>query len=110
MAKSDFIAAQLVSIQAAQAQAISDGLGATWDESATEQKSSDGTLTQADLDAAVAAAVGPLNDQIAALTTQDAFLTWQLWPLLRRRPLLTSLLFSLRSMRSLRKTSSTRVA
>lgn len=42
------------------------------DKSALEQKASDGTLGQGDLDAAVAAAVAPLNEQIAALQAQDA--------------------------------------
>lgn len=72
MAKEDVVAAQLVAIQAAETQAISAGLGACYDQGALDQKASDGTLSQGDLDAAVAAAVAPLNDQISALTAQDA--------------------------------------
>ena len=72
MAKSDTVATQLAAIQTAETQAITDGLGACYDQGAVDQKASDGTLTQADLDAAVAAAVAPLNTQIATLTAQDA--------------------------------------
>ncbi len=72
MGKSDFVAQQLAAIQSGQTQVISDALGATFDEGALEQKASDGTLTQGDVDAAVAAAVAPLNAQIADLTAKDA--------------------------------------
>ena len=72
MAKSDTVATQLAAIQTAETQAITDGLGACYDQGEVDQKASDGTLTQADLDAAVAAAVAPLNTQIATLTAQDA--------------------------------------
>lgn len=72
MVKADVVAAAVISIQGAQSQALSDGLGAVYDQGAVDQKASDGTLTQADLDAAIAAAVGPLNSQIAALQAQDA--------------------------------------
>lgn len=66
MAKSDVVAAQLQAILSAETQAISDGLSACYDQGAIDQKASDGTLTQADLDAAIKAATDPLNAQIAA--------------------------------------------
>ncbi len=67
MAKADVVQAQLAAIQTAETQAITDGLGACYDQGAVDQKASDGTLTQADLDAAVKAATDPLNAQIATL-------------------------------------------
>lgn len=78
MAKADVIAAAVVSIQAAEAQALSDGLGSVYDQGALDQKSSDGTFTQADIDAAVAAkgvsdqaAVDALTQQVSALQADD---------------------------------------
>lgn len=56
MAKQDVISAGVIAIQAAEAQALSDQLGLAYDAGAVDQKASDGTLTQADLDAAVSAA------------------------------------------------------
>jgi hypothetical protein len=72
MAKQDVVSAQLAAIQSAEVQAITDGLGACYDQGAVDQKASDGTLTQDDLDAAVKAATDPLNSQISALQTKDA--------------------------------------
>lgn len=78
MAKADVIAAAVVSIQAAEAQALSDGLGSVYDQGASDQKSSDGTFTQADIDAAVLAkgvsdqaAVDALTAQVSALQADD---------------------------------------
>lgn len=70
MGKEDTIAAQKAAITQAQDQALTDGLGACYDQGAQDQKASDGTLTQADIDAAVTAAVSPLNDQITQLQAQ----------------------------------------
>lgn len=70
--KADIVSQAVAAIQAGEAQVMSDAIGAAVDEAALEQKASDGTLTQADLDAAVKAASDPLNAQIAALQAQDA--------------------------------------
>lgn len=56
MAKQDVIAAGVAAIQTAEAQAISDQLGIAYDAGCTDQKASDGTFKQSDIDAAVAAA------------------------------------------------------
>ncbi len=56
MSKTDTIAAQKAALLAAQDGAIDAALGATWDQAALEQKGADGTMSQADVDAAVAAA------------------------------------------------------
>lgn len=72
MARQDVIQQQLAAVQTSETQALTDALGAAYDQGATDQKASDGTLTQADLDAAVAAAVDPLNQQIAAFPAQQA--------------------------------------
>lgn len=66
MAKSDVVAAQKAAVLAGQDAALEAGLEACYDQGAVDQKASDGTLTQADVDAAVKAAVDPLNAQIAA--------------------------------------------
>ncbi len=68
MSKVDLVAAGLAAVQAGEVQVLSDQLGLMYDAAAQEQKASDGTLTQADLDAAVKAATDPLNAKIA----QDA--------------------------------------
>ncbi len=70
MGKADTVSAQLAAIQTAETQALTDGLGVCYDQGGIDQKASDGTLTQADLDAAVAAATGPLNAQITQLNAQ----------------------------------------
>lgn len=76
MSRDEIVSKALSDISTGQAQVLADAIGAAVDQSAIEQKASDGTLNQGDLDAAVAsavaAAVAPLNDQIAALTAQDA--------------------------------------
>lgn len=72
MGKQETVSAQKAAVLAGQDAALESGLETCYDQGAVDQKASDGTLTQADLDAAVAAAVGPLNDQIVALTAQDA--------------------------------------
>ena len=54
MAKVDTVNAQIAAVQAGQLQALTDGLGVCYDQGALDQKASDGTLTQADLDKAVA--------------------------------------------------------
>lgn len=66
MAKQDVIDSGVANVQAAEVQALKDALSAAYDQGATDQKASDGTLTQADVDAAVKAAVDPLNAQIAS--------------------------------------------
>ncbi len=68
MGMAEFVASQKAAILAGQDAALEGGLEAVWVESALEQKASDGTLTQGDLDAAIKAATDPLNAQIA----QDA--------------------------------------
>lgn len=78
MGKADVVAAAVQSVQAAQVQALSDGLGAVYDQGGVDQKASDGTFTQADIDAAVAAkgvadqaAVDALTAQVSALQADD---------------------------------------
>lgn len=56
MSKVDVVAAGVAAIQSGQAQVLTDQLGLVYDAAALEQKASDGTLSQADVDAAVAAA------------------------------------------------------
>ncbi len=72
MSKTDIVSAQKSAILSGQDAALQAGLEAVYDQAATEQKASDGTLSQSDLDAAVAAAVAPLNQQVADLTAKDA--------------------------------------
>lgn len=69
MAKADTVAAQKAAVLAGQDAALESGLESCYDQGAVDQKASDGTLTQADLDAAVKAATDPLNAQIAADAT-----------------------------------------
>lgn len=69
MAKTDVVSAQLAVIQAAQVQAISDGLGACYDQGATDQKGIDGSFNQGDIDTAVAKALADakvVSDKILA--------------------------------------------
>lgn len=66
MAKADVVAAQLALVQAAEVQALTDSLGACFDSG--EADGNGPGFTQADIDAAVASAVAPLNAQVA----QDA--------------------------------------
>lgn len=56
MSKVDIVSAGVAAIQVGQTQVLTDQLGVVYDAAALEQKASDGTLSQADLDAAVAAA------------------------------------------------------
>ncbi len=57
MSKEQIVADAIVAITAGQASVLSDAIGAAVDASAAEQKGADGTLSQADVDAAVAKAV-----------------------------------------------------
>ncbi len=70
MAKEEVVAAQLAAIQSAQTQALVDGLGAVYDQAALDQKAADGTLSQADVDAAVAAAQAVDAQALADATAQ----------------------------------------
>jgi hypothetical protein len=72
MSKDQIVSDAKAALVAGQDALLTQVLGDVADQSALEQKASDGTLSQADVDAAVAAAVGPLNDQIVALQAQDA--------------------------------------
>lgn len=65
MAKQDVVAAGVAAIQSGEVQVYSDQLGIAYDVGASDQKASDGTFQQSDIDAAVKAAVDPLNAQIA---------------------------------------------
>ncbi len=56
MGKSDAVAAGVSAFQTAETQALTDALGNAYDAGATDQKASDGSFTQADIDKAVAAA------------------------------------------------------
>ena len=68
MSKPDVVSAAKASFVSAQDGALQSFGESCYDGGAVDQKASDGTLTQADLDAAVKAATDPLNAQIA----QDA--------------------------------------
>lgn len=72
MAKEDVVATQKAAILSGQDAALESGLGAAFD--AGEADGNGPGFTQADIDAAVAAAVDPLNAQIAAdaLALSDA--------------------------------------
>lgn len=72
MSKEQIVSDAKAALLAGQDAILTQVLGVVADQSALEQKASDGTLSQADVDAAVLAAVTPLNDQIAALQLQDA--------------------------------------
>lgn len=74
MAKQDVVTAGVSAIQSGEVQVYTDQLGIAYDAGAIDQKASDGTLTQGDLDAAVKAATDPLNVQIQndALALADA--------------------------------------
>lgn len=68
MSRDQIIADAISAISVGQAQALSAAIGAAVDASAVEQKASDGTLTQADLDKAVA----DVKAQLDASVAQDA--------------------------------------
>lgn len=73
MAKTDVVSAGIAAIQSAETQALSDQLGIAYDAGATDQKASDGTFTQADIDAAVTAAQAVDAQALAAAqATSDA--------------------------------------
>lgn len=69
MAKVDVVAAAVAAVQAGQLQVLNDQFSSVFDQA--EAQGTGPGFTQADIDSAVAAAVGPLNDQITALTAQD---------------------------------------
>lgn len=78
MGKEEVVAAAVVSIQAAEAQALSDGLSSVYDAGLASAPVTDGTFTQADIDAAVAAkgvldqaAIDDITAKLAALQTAD---------------------------------------
>lgn len=64
--KDDAVSAAVLAVQAGQVQVLTDQLGSVFDQG--EAIGTGPGFTQADIDAAVLAAVGPLNDKIA----QDA--------------------------------------
>lgn len=72
MSRDQIISDAVSAIQSGQLQVLQDAVGKAVDQSAVEQKASDGTLTQADLDAAVKSATDALNAQVASLQAQDA--------------------------------------
>lgn len=72
MSREQIISDALSAISAGQSQVLVDAVSAAVDQSAIEQKASDGTLSQGDVDAAVAAAVAPLMVQISDLQAMDA--------------------------------------
>lgn len=72
MSKEQIVSDAKSALVVAQDAALQSTLESVYDQAATEQKASDGTLTQGDVDSAVAAAVAPLNQQIADLTAKDA--------------------------------------
>lgn len=72
MSRDQILSDALSAISAGQAQVLSSSIGQALDAMALEQKASDGTLSQGDLDKAVADAVAPLNQQISDLQVLDA--------------------------------------
>lgn len=71
MAKEDVVAAGVVAVQAADAQALVDQLGIAYDAGALDQKASDGTLSQGDVDAAVSAALASAKVESDAVLAAD---------------------------------------
>lgn len=72
MSKKQILSDALADIAVGELQVRSDAIGKALDAMALEQKASDGTLSQSDVDQAVAAAVAPLNQQISDLSAKDA--------------------------------------
>lgn len=74
MTRADVISAGVLAIQAAEASALGSALGAAYDQGGVDQKASDGTFTQADIDSAVAAAqaVDAAAQAAAVKVVQDA--------------------------------------
>ncbi len=70
MGKAEIIAAQKAALVQAQDSAIESALGACYDQGVLDDKAESGTLTQADLDAAVKAAVDAKDVVIADLQAQ----------------------------------------
>jgi hypothetical protein len=71
--KADALTAFVSAVTAGQAQALNDAGSALYDQALVDNPpGTGGGFQQSDIDAAVAAAVAPLNDQIATLTAQDA--------------------------------------
>lgn len=70
MAKADVVSAAVAAVQAGQLQVLNDQFSSVFDQA--EAQGTGPGFTQADIDAAVKAAVDPLNAQIAAITAQDA--------------------------------------
>lgn len=68
--KDDAVAAAVAAITAGQAQVLADQIGSVFDQG--EAIGTGPGFTQADIDAAVAAAVAPLNQSISDLTAKDA--------------------------------------
>lgn len=71
MAKEDVVSAAVQAIQQGELQVLTDQLGSVWDQGVASVPPVSGDV-QAQIDAAVQAAVGPLNDQIVQLQAQDA--------------------------------------
>lgn len=78
MAKADVVAAQKAAVLAGQDASLEAGLEAAYDGGALDQKASDGSFTQADIDAAKAsqlaadqATIDGLTQQVQALQVDD---------------------------------------
>lgn len=77
MAKADVVAAGITAIQSGVTQVYTDQLGVAYDGGFTDGVASvpagtGGGFQQSDIDAAVAAAIAPLNQSISDLTAKDA--------------------------------------
>lgn len=72
MAKVDVVQAGVQSVQAAEAQALSDALGAFYDSVVADQPAAGGGFTQADIDSAVAAAQTADAATLSASQAADA--------------------------------------
>lgn len=72
MSKEAIVAAAVAAVQAGELQILNDQFNSVYDQAALEQKASDGTLSQADLDKAVAAQKAADQAAIDAAVAQDA--------------------------------------
>lgn len=70
MGRDESVAAGVAAVQQGEVDVLTGALQKCFDDG--ESQGTGPGFTQADIDAAVAAATGPLNDQVAALQTQDA--------------------------------------
>lgn len=72
MSKEQTVSDAVSAIQAGQAQVLNDQLGVVYDKAVQENPPTGGGLTQADVDAAVAAALAPVQAELDSLKAKIA--------------------------------------